>query len=56
LKGVWIEFGTKGNAEKNIPSRPGNPFMAPAWQLNKAWAQQRMRRALRTALRRASGG
>lgn len=35
-KGLWMEFGTKGSPEHNIPPLPPHPFMGPAVDLNLA--------------------
>lgn len=56
LKGVWVEFGTKGNAARNIPPQPARPFMGPAWLANRPWLIGRAQKALRIALQRASRG
>lgn len=56
LKGVWVEFGTKGNPKKNIPPREGKAFMGRAWALNRGWGVRRVRRALTKALDEASHG
>lgn len=56
LKGLWIEFGTKGNPSKNIPRRPPRAFMGRAWALNRPWALRRSRKALQRALDGASRG
>lgn len=56
LKGYWIEFGTKGNSQRNIPPQPARPFMGPAFAMNRAWITGRARRALRLALEQASRG
>lgn len=56
LKGVWIEYGTKGSPANNIPPRPAQPFMAPAWVANRTWLIGRARGALRSALELAARG
>jgi len=56
LKGYWIEFGTKGAPEKNIPAQPARPFMRPAWDMNRTWIMGRARKAVARALERASRG
>lgn len=54
--GYWNEYGTKGNPRKNIPARPAQPFMRPAWDLNRQWGIDRMRRSVNNALERAARG
>lgn len=56
LKGYWIEFGTKGNAKKNIPPQPARPFMSRAYLRNRTWAIRRVRDAVNRALERAARG
>lgn len=55
FKGYWIEFGTKGNAKKNIPAQPARPFMAPAYLANRAWIAEKARIAVDRVLVRISG-
>lgn len=56
FKGYWVEFGTKGNAARNIPPMAPQPFMAPAYDVNRLWFSRRAQRALVRALERASRG
>ena len=55
-KGLWHEFGTKGDPERNVPPLPATPFMGPAFRLNVGRIRQRVRRAIRTTLDRVSRG
>jgi HK97 gp10 family phage protein len=52
FKGVWIEFGTKGNAEKGIPPHPAQPFMRPAFDMNRKWAVTRIKDLVDAQLKR----
>ena len=56
FKGYWIEFGTKGNAKKNIPPQSARPFMAPAYLANREWIRQKARIAVDNVLRKVAGG
>jgi hypothetical protein len=56
FKGYWIEFGTKGNAKKNIPAQPARPFMAPAYLKNRAWIAEKARIAVDKVLVRIASG
>lgn len=56
FKGYWIEFGTKGNAERNIPPQPARPFMGPAYEANKGWMRRKLKAAIDRALERAATG
>lgn len=55
FKGVWIEFGTKGNAEKGIPPQPARPFMRPAFDMNEKWAVARIKELIDAQLKRVQG-
>lgn len=46
----FIEFGTKGFAARNIPPQPARPFIQPAFDVNRQWAIDRVKRGLRSAL------
>lgn len=54
FKAYWIEFGTKGSPDLNIPPQPAQPFVQPAWDSNKAWLITQMKTAVNNALARAS--
>lgn len=54
LKAYWIEFGTKGKPELNIPPLPAQPFVQPAWDSNKPWLIKEVRAAVHAAIARAS--
>jgi hypothetical protein len=54
FKGYWIEFGTKGNAARNIPPMPARPFMQPAWDSNQGAIKSKMTAAINEQLRKAS--
>lgn len=54
FKGYWIEFGTKGNAEKNIPAQPARPFMSPAFEATKENAITNVANAVNAQLKRVS--
>ncbi|NBN64147.1 HK97 gp10 family phage protein [Pannonibacter tanglangensis] len=41
----FIEFGTKGSPERNIPPMPASPFMGPALDLNAPGIAARIGRA-----------
>lgn len=52
----FLEFGTKGAPNKNIPPQPARPFMTPAFDLNKDWILKRASKGIGLALVRASRG
>lgn len=52
FKGYWIEFGTKGAPERNIPAQPARPFMQPAYDVNKRWATNEVKREVNAQLKR----
>lgn len=54
FKGYWIENGTKGSPERNIPPMPARPFMGPAWDLNRDWLLRNVREGINKALEKAS--
>lgn len=54
FKGYWIEFGTKGSPERNIPPQPARPFMQPAWDINSAAIKRRLKKAIDQQLKRAA--
>lgn len=54
FKAYWIEFGTKGSPERNIPALPAQPFVQPAWDSNKTWLIREVKDAVGRALQRAS--
>lgn len=56
FKGYWVEFGTKGSAARGIPPMAPRPFMRPAWDANRAWMTERVRKAIRNTLDIASRG
>ena len=56
FKGYWIEFGTKGNAERNIPPQPARPFMGPSFDINRQWGVNRVKDAVNNTLRRVADG
>lgn len=54
FKGYWIEFGTKGAPDRNIPPQPARPFMQPAWDVNASMIKARIKKAIDNQLKRAS--
>lgn len=56
FKGYWIEFGTKGAPDRNIPPQPARPFMQPAFDVNKTWATNEVRREVNRQLERLAKG
>jgi len=54
FKAYWLEFGTKGSPDLNIPPQPATPFVQPAWDSNKTWLVSEVRAAVNTALQVAS--
>lgn len=56
LKGYWNEFGTKGNADKNIPAQPARPFMRPAREINMRRIKLMVSKGINAGLRRAARG
>lgn len=55
-KGLWAEFGTKGDPKRNIPRIPPAPFMNPAYEMNAKHIQKDVHRAVEIALERAASG
>lgn len=55
-KGYWAEFGTKGNAKKNIPAQPARPFMGPAYEINKGWIARKASASIDSILAKVSRG
>lgn len=56
FKAYWIEYGTKGSPEHNIPPLPARPFMTPAYLLNEEYGKAQVRAAVKAALDKASRG
>lgn len=56
FKGYWLEFGTKGLPERNIPPLTPRPFMNSAYLLNEEYGKAQVRAAVKAALDRASRG
>lgn len=54
FKAYWIEFGTKGAPDRNIPPQPAQPFVQPAWDSNKGWLIRDAKAAVSRAIQRAS--
>ena len=54
FKAYWIEFGTKGAPDLNIPPQPAQPFVQPAWDSNKPWLVAEVRSAVNKALQVAA--
>lgn len=54
FKGYWMEFGTKGYPERNIPAQPARPFMQPAWDVNAGRIKVRIKKAVDEQLKRAA--
>lgn len=68
----FLEYGTKGYAagqtrfaknsktttrvKRNVPARPAQPFIGPAFDLNKDWILERARKGIDLALARAAKG
>ena len=56
FKGYWIEFGTKGSPEHNIPPQPARPFMTPAYEFNRPRIRERVKAAIDRILQRVANG
>lgn len=56
FKAYWIEFGTKGYPERNIPAQPAQPFVNPAYDANKGKIARRVREEIRAVLRDVTSG
>ena len=50
MKGYWAETGTKGDPSLNIPPIERKPFMAPAFDANKAWIARDARKEINIVL------
>lgn len=55
FKGYWIEFGTKGAPDRNIPAQPARPFMQPAFDANKAEAVANVKNLVNAQLKNIEG-
>jgi HK97 gp10 family phage protein len=55
FKGYWLEFGTKGAPDRNIPPQQARPFMQPAYDVNKAWAIARVKTEVDKQLKTMAG-
>ena len=51
MKGYWVEFGTKGAPDENIPPMPPRPYMNPAWDMNKGALRVKIRGEVNKALK-----
>lgn len=56
FKAYWIEFGTKGYPERNIPAQPAQPFVQPAYDANKGWIVRNVQDEIRATLRNVTSG
>jgi HK97 gp10 family phage protein len=56
FKGYWLEFGTKGTPDRNIPPQQARPFMQPAYDVNKDWAIARVKTEVDKQLKTMAGG
>lgn len=56
MKGFWVEFGTKGAPEFDIPPMPPRPFMNPAWDANKDKLRDRIGKEVRDVLEAGANG
>lgn len=54
FKGFWVEFGTKGSPENNIPPMPAQPYMRPAFDMNKDAGVRDIGGAVNMQLKRVS--
>jgi HK97 gp10 family phage protein len=54
FKGYWQEFGTKGTPGKNIPPQPAQPFMTPAFDVNKDYGKRLIGKEVQDLLRRVA--
>ena len=52
-RAVFVEKGTKGSPERNIPPQPARPFLRPAFEANRRWIMERHRAAVARTLRMA---
>ena len=53
FKGLWAEFGTKGDPTQNIPKIVPAPFMQPAYDVNEGWIKKDLGKAIEKALANA---
>lgn len=51
--GAWVEFGTQGAPDLNIPAQPARPFLFPAFEVHKKPLIRNLARAISRAIRRA---
>lgn len=56
FKGYWLEYGTKGSPEHNIPPLRARPFMRPAFARNESVIVRNVRQGVTKALERAGRG
>lgn len=52
--GAFVEFGTQGAPDRNIPAQPARPFLFPAFESQKKPIIAAVRRAINRVLRRAA--
>lgn len=52
--GKFIEGGTKGAPDQNIPPQPARPFLEPAFDMNKAWGKEQLEKAIMEAMKKAA--
>lgn len=54
--GYWLEFGTKGSPENNVPPLAPRPFMSPAYDVNRRAIVRRISKAVDRVLERVAKG
>lgn len=54
--GHFVERGTKGSPDHNIPPQPARPFLQPAFDMNRDWIMGRLSQAITRALNEAASG
>lgn len=52
----FLEYGTKGYPERNIPAQPARPFMGPAFDANRDWIVRDAQREIRNVLFHLTAG
>lgn len=50
----FIEFGTKGFPDRNVPAQAARPFMQPAFDRNKEWILRDCKREIAKALKKVT--
>jgi len=56
FKAYWIEFGTKGAPDRNIPPQPAQPFVGPAFDANKGAISKNVQSKIHAVIAKLASG